>query len=234
MLSVKDILEALQNKWKLICFITLLCSVVGAAFTYVMEKPQFTATASLYVLNDAQRTSGSLSSSELSVSKQLVETYLVILKSDTTMAKVTQQLEVQGYHIEGQRLLDMLSAGSINNTEAFYVSITCDDPNLAAIIVNTIIKIVPSEIIRVVESGSVKIIDYAKVPTNAYFPVAKNTLLGGFGGLIIITIIILLVRIFDTIIHDEQLLKDNFNLPVLGQIPIIDDKYSERYDFHAK
>lgn len=184
----------------------------------------YTATASLYVYSDSERPSGSaITQSELTASKTLVDTYIVILKSNTVIDAIIDDLNLQ---ISTNDLKKMISASSLNGTEAFSVSVTTDDPELSQRIVNSLISIVPNEIVRIVKAGGAEIIDTAKTPTSPSSPsIARNVAIGALIGLLLSFGVFFIIFMSDTVVHTENDLDLNFDIPVLGIVPeLIADK----------
>jgi capsular polysaccharide biosynthesis protein len=119
----------------------------------------------------------------------------------------------------------MMTAGAIEETEAFAVKVTHHDPEMAQRIANTIIDVAPAQIVRVVKAGGVEVIDYAKRPVNPSSPNKRMIsliaeVIGFFAGS---GIILLLIKL-DTKIHDTDDLTGAFDIPVLGSIPTLDIK----------
>ncbi len=68
--------------------------------------------------SNTDSTGDSITSAELSASQELVNTYLVVLKSDAVLDEVIETLDLD---LTAADIRDMLSASSIDGTEAFYV-----------------------------------------------------------------------------------------------------------------
>lgn len=177
--------------------------------------PMYSASTSLYVYNETSR--DIITSTDLNTSQELVQTYIVILKSNVVLNKVSDVLNNQ-YNAE--ELRQMITASSINNTEAFSISVENPDPSMAQKIANTIATVAPTEIIRVVKVGVVEVIDYATIPTEQSSPnIFKNTVIGGLFGGVVIIIVLVLKEMLNTIVRCEEDLIENFNIPILGAIP---------------
>lgn len=222
MITIKDILFLIRQKIKYIIIFSILGGFVAYLATSLFIDPQYEAKGSLYVLNDTRREEGSTTSSELTTSQQLVKTYLAILSSDTTLQIVSDNLQELGYYFSVEDIRYLMNASAIEDTEAFYVTIKHSDPKIARTIVNAIIEVAPNEIIRVVEAGSVKVIDYAKEPTEAVYPIVKYVLIGMLVGMGLSIGVILLFNFFDTRIHNDLVLKQLFDIPVIGYVPHYD------------
>ena len=224
--------KVLLNKAWLLIIVALLFAIVSFVVTKNMIKPEYQATSKLYVFNKSDvGTSGAVSSSDISTSKILVNTYIVVLQSDSVLVQVVDTIsEYQGKegfeylgtepYTTGQ-LRQMISAGSINSTESFSVTVTAHDPYQAKFINDAILYFLPDEIIRVVKAGAVEIIDKASIPTKPSSPsIMKNTVLGGFVGGVLTAAIIVVMSLFDNLIHTEEDLQSEFpDINVIGVIP---------------
>ena len=224
--------KVLLNKAWLLIIVALLFAIVSFVVTKNMIKPEYQATSKLYVFNKSDvGTSGAVSSSDISTSKILVNTYIVVLQSDSVLGQVVDTIsEYQGKegfeylgtepYTTGQ-LRQMISAGSINSTESFSVTVTAHDPYQAKFINDAILYFLPDEIIRVVKAGAVEIIDKASIPTKPSSPsIMKNTVLGGFVGGVLTAAIIVVMSLFDNLIHTEEDLQSEFpDINVIGIIP---------------
>ena len=224
--------KVLLNKAWLLIIVALLFAIVSFVVTKNMIKPEYQATSKLYVFNKSDvGTSGAVSSSDISTSKILVNTYIVVLQSDSVLGQVVDTIsEYQGKegfeylgtepYTTGQ-LRQMISAGSINSTESFSVTVTAHDPYQAKFINDAILYFLPDEIIRVVKAGAVEIIDKASIPTKPSSPsIMKNTVLGGFVGGVLTAAIIVVMSLFDNLIHTEEYLQSEFpDINVIGVIP---------------
>jgi len=189
-----------------------------AAFMII---PKYQASVLMYVNNNSisvGSTSFSISSSEITAAKSLVETYLVILKSRLTLNDVIDRGELA---LSYNQLHGMISAGSVNGTEVFSITVTSTDPQEAEHIANTIAQVLPDKIAGIVEGSSVSIVDYAVVPSNKVSPkVQTYTIAGLLGGLLISCAVIALIEVLDDQIRSESYLLENYaEIPLLTVIP---------------
>jgi len=215
-LDIKQLFSILwQNKWFILIMGVICGSLVWLFSTFVIT-PQYSSSVSMYVYNDS-RPNNAISSSDLLTAQKLVDTYIVILTSDSVLNKVSEQL---GGGYSSAQLREMLQAASINNTEAFKITATHSNLRFAQKLANTVAEIAPAEIIRVVKAGAVEVIDKATVPVKPSSPNVKiNSAIGVLLGLILAIFFCLLKNMFDTVINSEEDLKEVFNIPILGVIP---------------
>lgn len=212
----KDLMRiVIKRAW-----VVILCAVLAAAIVFVYTKnfvtPTYKASVTLYVNNNSED-SGMVSSSNLAVALQLVNTYVNIIQSDTVLQKVVEET---GLNISADQVRDMLSAKVVEKTEMFEVSIISPNPQMSADIANAIASIAPAEIAMIIEGSSAKVIDYAKVPVNRHAPnYTRNTLLGGLLGAVFAVAMIVAFVVFDKRVKTENDLKKICDIPVLGAIP---------------
>lgn len=231
--------KVLLEKIWLLVIVAVLFAVVAFVYTKTMIKPEYQATSKLYVFNKSDfGSSGAVSSSDISTSKVLVNTYIVVLQSDSVLGRVVDTISEyqgkEGFEYLGtepyttKQLRSMISAGSINNTESFSVTVEAHDPYEAKFINDAILYFLPDEIIRVVKAGAVEIIDKASIPSVPSSPsVMKNTVLGGLVGGVLTAAIIVVMALFDNVIHTEEDLTSEF--PDISVIGVIPDFKSEKH-----
>lgn len=178
----------------------------------------------MYVFSNTNRSENAITSSELTASQELVNTYIVVLKSDTVLDQVIKKLDLS---MTPEEVRGMMNAGSIGGTEAFNISVTSSDPAFSQRVANAIVQIAPVEIIRVVKAGGAEVIDYAKVPDKKVSPnILLNTVIGVLAGFVVAFGICVAVVIFDTKVHDEEELAQLFSIPILGCVPtLVEQRY---------
>lgn len=209
---------AYLHRWWLI----VLCGVLIAAGTWIFSTrfitPMYRAGVTIYVNNTSSgERVESITSGNLSVSQQLVATYVNIIKSDTVLEKV---IEAAHLNCTSAELRKMMSTEQLAKTEMFRVYILHPDPEQTAYIANAIAEEAPGAIEDIVEGSSTKIIDRAKVPTAKFSPnVMKNTAIGGVIGVVLAVVYLTIYYLLDVRIKGEDDLTAIAEYPILGQIP---------------
>ncbi len=243
---LKLALVLIRKLW-LIIIVTLLFASLAFGYTNFFVSPEYESVSKLYVFNSTEKaTTGQVSSSDISTSKILVNTYIVILESNSVLEQVcdtiTEHQGQEGFEYLGveeytpEKIKKMLSASSINNTESFQIVVTATDPYEAKFINDAILYFLPDEIIRVVKAGAVEIIDTATLPTKPSSPsIVKNTALGGLLGFVFICAIIVVFSLLDTRIHSEDDITQEFkDTPIIGVIPAFRSTGGEKSDGKKK
>lgn len=218
-ISLGEIIGILKKRIVGIMIAALVCTAIMFGYTNLFLTPQYTATSKLYVYNGRSNNQSYVGSADLTAAKSLVDSYIVIMKSDSLLDEVANRLQPEYEGITSKQILGMISASSINQTEAFKVSITSDNPRMSMDIVNTLVDCLPDEFKRVVKVGSIEVIDKAKLPTVPEWPLKRNMLLGAAVGVIIASAVFVLLAIWDRTVYDKEALTDNFEIPIIGIIP---------------
>lgn len=234
-IDLVKIAEGLLRRLWVIILAMVLCG--GALFSYASFgiTPMYESSVLMYVNNSSfsvGATSFSISSSEISAAKSLVDTYLVILETRSTLNDVIARGELDCSYDSLKR---MISAGSVNDTEVFSVTVTADDPREAEHIANTIAQVLPDKIANVVEGSSVRIVDYAVVPSSKASPnIRLYTIIGLLGGLLLSCAVIAIIEVMDDQIRSENYLLENYpNIPLLTVVPdLLNERTGKGYYYY--
>ena len=235
-IDLLKLISVLWSKALVIILVAVLMASFAFAGTLLFITPKYEATASLYV-NNSSFSLGlerfSISASEVSASNSLVNTYIFILKSRTTLEDV---ISAAGLPYSYETLSKMVHADSVVGTAAFNVTVTSGSPTDAELIANTIAQILPERISEIVDGSSVRIINYAIVPAHRASPsYTKNTVIGFlFGGIlaaVLFTVKFLIDERNDTVIHSADELRAIYpDITVLALIP--DMRLSEKKGYY--
>lgn len=230
-----DLLHLIKILWKkawIIALCTILLGAIVFSYAFLFITPQYQAKAMMYVNNSSfsvGSTSFSISSSELTAAKSLLDTYVIILKSRTTLEKV---LDETGLDYTYEELSSMVSASAVNSTEVFQIVATSSIPQEAELIVDTIVKILPDRIADIVDGSSVRLVDHAILPTQRSSPsYTKYAMIGLVLGFVLSCGVIIINDLLDTTIRDEDYLYQRYNIPVLAVVPDANETRKGSYSY---
>ena len=231
-INLRDLISVVLKRWWLILIATLLGGIILFGYASVTYVPTYKSTAKMYVNNISSDSSGNkvtTSQSDLNASKALVDTYCEIIRSRRTLETV---IEEAGLAYSYDELLLMLSCGSVNGTEVFYISIVSDDKVEAQEIVNTIVKVLPDKITGILEGSSVRTVDSADDGILLSSGIALKTVIGAAVAMILACAFFFVydVIINDTL-HTDEWLTDTYDeeIPLLAVIPDVNYSSSKRY-----
>ncbi|MBQ8621407.1 MAG: polysaccharide biosynthesis tyrosine autokinase [Oscillospiraceae bacterium] len=219
-IDLKRLLDALLDKAWLIAITALLCAVIAFAGTFFFITPQYKSSAMFYVNNSDISVGGatlSLDASDISASRGLVDTYIVILKTRETMLDV---IDYAGLDLSYEAVNGMVSAAAVDETEVFRVTVTHSDPATAEQIANSIAYILPKRISTIIEGSSAKVVDEAVVPTSPSSPsYTRNTMMGFLIGCVLAAGLVVLRELLDITIRTEEDIARGCKHPVLAAVP---------------
>lgn len=212
--------KAIWKRVWIVGIVSVLCAVITAVSTFFLITPKYESSAMFYVNNNSLSVgdaSFSISQGDISAAKSLVDTYIVIL---TSRACLNDVIDYASVDMTDSQLRSMISAGAVNATEIFEVTVTNADPKMAENLANSIAYILPKRISSIVEGTSANIVDYAiESPTPCSPNYAKNTALGFVIGMIITLVVIILREVFDVTIRDDEDINRCCEYPILSAVP---------------
>lgn len=219
-LDLGRIFHAVLNRAWLVVFVSVVAAVLVFLATFFLVTPKYESAAMFYVnnsnlsLGDA---SVSISSGDLTTSRNLVDSYIVILNTRETLVDVIDYADVsRTYRV----LREMISAESVDETEIFRVTVTSPDPQEAEKIANAIAYILPKRIGTIIDGTSAKVVDAAIVPTVPSSPsYPQNTVVGFLMGFVLSVGVIALREIFDITIRTEEDVTQVCKHPILASVP---------------
>ncbi len=230
-----DLLHIFRSLWRRAWIIVLAAILAGAGtFIYAAYNiaPTYSSSILLYVNNSGinlGETTVSITSSDLSASRNLVSTYSVILKSRTTLERV---IEKTGVSYSTGALSGKITAARENETEVMRVTVTTTDPYEAAEIANCIAEVLPARIAEIIDGCSVEVVDYAVPNINKVAPnITYYTAVGMVAGALVVAMLLVILAILDDTIHSEDYLLRSYSYPILAKIPNLLGSSSSRYGY---
>ena len=216
--TLKDVGFSIWKNLRLLIVTALLGGILAVGMTCLVVKPTYTATAKLYVYNE-KANDGYLSQGDLSVSKSLVDTCLIIARSTPVLQEAVEKLQPTYPDITVQEIGELLKGSSINETEVFFLSVTDPDGQKSADIVNAVAGLLPDELTRITKAATAQIIESAALPEEYNWPMVRNALLGGVVGLLACAVFVVVASKLDATVYGRRELTDTFRIPVIGAIP---------------
>jgi len=229
-----DLLRIAKLLWHRIWIIILAMILVAAlafSYAYFFIKAKYESSFMLYVNNSTVSlgSSFSVSLSELSAAKSLLDTYIVIMRSRVTLERVN---EAAGTDYTYEELYKMVDAKSVDSTEIFSVTVTSNDPAEAKHLADTILDILPERISEIVAGSSVRVVDYPVQGSRSGPNYRTYALVGLLLGSVGAAAVIIIIDLMDTTVRDEEYLNQKYSsIPVLAVIPDAKGNGSKGYGY---
>ena len=223
-IDLLEILRLLKKNLLVILAVTILLAVAGYLISTFAMTPQYEASATLIVNSreDQAAAQAPITNDQLTSATKLVDTYAVILTSDTVLDKTISNLNLNMSYSD---LVERVRIESVNSTQVMKITVKDTDSERARAIAADIVEQAPEIIIQTVKAGSVEIISQAKAEPEPVSPSkAKNTVLAGMLGLVISVGIVILRYLLNNKFMTDDDITNKLGLTVLGVIPQIDMK----------
>ena len=211
------ILEMLRKAW-LIAIVAIAGMAVAFMVTYFLVTPKYEAAAMFYVNNSQDKDAGSgVTSSDISASKSLVDSYIVILNTRDTLEGI---IEYAGLDLTYKQLGDMISATSVNSTEIFEIVVTSEDPEEAKALADAVTHVFPNRISSIIEGSSASVVEHASMPLKPSSPsYPMNLVLGFLLGALFSAVYVIIRLVSDVTVRSEEDVTKASDLPILAVVP---------------
>ena len=123
--TINDIITIILKRLWLIVVMALVGGIIAFTYSQYVLPKKYTSKITLYVYNDkAGQINQAMNTSDFALSAKLVDTYMVILKSDTVLETVSSKISKLGLNYTVTEIRSMISAEVVDDTEVFEVKIS--------------------------------------------------------------------------------------------------------------
>lgn len=222
-ISLREILDLLQENWKMIVIITIVFVGLAAAGTlFFIDKTYNSSTTLIVGKPEGYTSTVSDTANELRINQQLVGTYSEIAKSKSVMTQVNSALNLG---LSDGQLAEMITISTVNDTELIKISVTSEDPVQAASIANKTAEKFMTSVAELMKINNLQIVDEAVVNSNPVGPNLKlNMAIAFLMGIIISVGIIFVKEALNTTVKTiDQLKSLAGDVSIIGVIPDCDE-----------
>lgn len=216
-IDLLEVLNAVRQHIAVLILCTLATAIAGFAITHFLITPQYESSA-LMIVNTRQDTTSTVTIDQINSATKLVSTYSIIIKSDTVLQQVIDDL---GLSLSYSDLKGRVTVSAVDDTQVMKITVRSNNPEWARQVCDGITAVSPDVILEAVEAGSVKVISqasYSDVPVSPN--IKKNTMLGAMVGLVLCLGVIFLQVILDNKINTEEDVAKYLDMTVVGVIPV--------------
>lgn len=218
-IDLTEILSAVRQHLLELIFVTLAAALVGFMASKFLMTPKYDSSA-LMIVNTWQDVNANVTSDQINSATKLVSTYSIIIKSDTVLQQVIDNL---GLNLTYAQLNKRVTVAAVDDTQVMKITVQSDSPEWARQVCEQIITVAPDVIKEAVEAGSVKVISNPSLATEPVSPnIMKNTMLAAAVGFVLVIGIIVLQVLLDNKINTEEDVTKYLDMTVLGVIPQYD------------
>ena len=218
-IDLTEILSAVRQHLLELIFVTLAAALIVFPESPILVPKKYDSSA-LMIVNTRQDVNANVTSDQINSATKLVSTYSIIIKSDTVLQQVIDNL---GLNLTYAKLNKRVTVAAVDDTQVMKITVQSDSPEWARQVCEQIITVAPDVIKEAVEAGSVKEISNASLATEPVSPnIKKNTMLAAAVGFVLVIGIIVLQVLLDNKINTEEDVTKYLDMTVLGVIPQYD------------
>jgi capsular polysaccharide biosynthesis protein len=215
-INLKNLILTLRKHILPILLVTLFLGFMGFFISTVIIKPMYGASAQLIVSVPLSK-DGTVTQGDLQISQQLVNSYTIILKGNTILSNVRNNL---GLDESASQLSREVSVKGVGTTQIINLSVQNANPAVAAEIANEIIRLAPDEIARTVNIGTVAVVSPVASSSTPDSPnVVLITLAAAAAGLLVSCFAVVLIDMLNDRFRSVSDIQEKLGFPVIGIIP---------------
>lgn len=218
-IDLREIFFLLKNNAISVVASTLVCAIVGFLVTTFLITPQYEASATMIVNSQQNQANANITNDMITTSKNLVNTYGIVIKSDTVLQQVIDALNLDMTYEE---MRNRVQVSAVDSTQVMRIAVQDANPAQAKAVVGKIVEIAPDIVRDAVEAGSVKVISDARVGDAPVSPnKMMNTAIAGLLGLVLSVGVVFLREMMNNTFKTDDDIQKHLGFTVLGVIPYV-------------
>ena len=219
-LDLKELFEIFWSKKIQIIIITLIFIVIGIVYSYTYVSPKYKSETSLLIVKQESLDSGTLTTTDLTLTQKLVSTYSELIKSKTVMRKVINNLNLD---MSEDSLKSSITVSAVKDTEVIKITVVNAEPTNAKVIANEVVKVFTEQVKDIYNIDNVNVVDEAEINNTPYnINHKKDLVLFMLIGLVLAAVYVLVTNMVDTTIKNKDEIEKVTKLTVLTEIPLCD------------
>ena len=210
-IDLKALFLKIRSLWYVVILGALTGIFVSVLYGKLMTVPMYSASSMVYLRSSSQ----SISLQDLQLGSELTKDYEIIFKSRPNLENVIADLDLD---MSVGQLSGMIAISNPTDTRILQVSVTSEDPDLSASIVNEVVEN-GMQTVREIDSQEPYVVERA-IPntTNVGTSLLHRAILGGLVGLVIAIGLISLRFILTDSITSVDDVEEVLGTPVLAVV----------------
>ena len=223
-IDLKEMFSFFIKKIGIIIIVTAGIIALGTVYSVFLKTPMYKSDTSI-ILGSTSDTSQSITTSDVTLNQNLVDTYTQIIKSRKILTQVIDNLSLE---LSYEELKDKVSVAALNETEIIQVTVTDEKSENAKIIADEIASVFTKEIWTLYNVNNVSILDTASEAEEPYnINLIKEEIIYFLVGIVLSCGIVFVLFYFDRSIKSVEQIENKTKLPILGSIQMLNkgDRY---------
>lgn len=223
-MELKEYFYIIKKRALLIVLITLVATLVSGIISYFVIKPVYKADISV-IIGKTEKDNAAISPnySDVMMYQTMVKTYSEFAMSRTVSEDVIKKLNLEP--MKASELLSMITVAPKGTTEFLTITVKSKDAEQAMKIANQLAKSLKEVSATIKKSDNVMLLDEAQLPMNQDSPKPiLNMAIAFFLGIMISVGLVFMIEFLDNTIKTQEDVEKLLGLPVIGLIPLVNDK----------
>ena len=218
--NLKELFRYIVSKCYIVFAILILVVAGGLVYSNYIKVPMYRSSTKLVLTSEANATK--ITTSDVTLSNNLVKTYSEIIKSQDILNKVVNNLDL---NMSTDQLANKISVSSTTNTQLINVGVIDEDAAEAQRIASELADVFKAEIARLYKIDNVQIVDKASLPSTPYnVNQTKEIITFTAVGLVLGMATVAIKFYMDNTIKNATTVEDRVGLTVLGVVPTVSRK----------
>lgn len=215
-IDLKELFEFIKKKIGLLITITVVICLLGCVYGLFIQKPMYKSYTTIILGGNETTASQTITQSDITLNKNLVDTYAEIVKSRRVLEQVIVELDLEETYEE---LSNKISVSSVNNTEIIKITVADRNPIEAKNVANVTANFFSKEVVKLYNMNNVNVLDEANETNEPYnINIPKQVIIYFFIGIIIALSILFIIFYFDRTIKSVEQVEQKIKLPILGGV----------------
>lgn len=215
-IDLKELFEFIKKKIGLLITITVVICLLGCIYGLFIQKPMYKSYTTIILGGNETTASQTITQSDITLNKNLVDTYAEIVKSRRVLEQVISELDLEETYEE---LSNKISVSSVNNTEIIKITVADSNPIEAKNVANVTANFFSKEVVKLYNMNNVNVLDKANEANEPYnINIPKQVIIYFFIGIIIALSILFIIFYFDRTIKSVEQVEQKIKLPILGGV----------------
>ena len=211
-IDLKEFFTFVKSKIGLLIIITTVVCLIGCIYGLFIQKPMYKSYTTVILSSNE----GTFNQTDVTLNKNLVDTYAEIVKSRRVLGQVIEELKLDLSYGE---LHNKISVTALNNTEIIKITVNDLNPIEAKNIANVTANYFTKEVSDLYNLNNVDILDEAIEETKPYnINIPKQIIIYFMLGFVLASGVLFLIYYFDRTIKSVEQIEQKIKLPILGSV----------------
>ena len=216
-INLREVFDFYMSKILWIFIAVAVCLIGGNLYGKFIKVPKYESNTKIVLVSSSKKET---TKADLSFNQDLVAEYSVVVKSDTTLKTVLDNLNLKDKYSINE-LSKMITVSSVENTGVINIKVTSIDAEEAASIANNLSEVFAKVVNDIYSLDNVYILDSAEVNKKAINDsIVKENVIYFLAGFVLSVGVLFVVFYFDDSIKNSDEIEKKFNVVVIGNVPL--------------